>query len=769
MRFAQLVELPANPLEARTMWRISFVFTCLLTMSSISVTGLALTGLALTRLAFGEPPDFRKQVAPIIAKRCLECHSSGTAEGGLDLAQKTLALKGGESGKAIEAGDPANSLLWQMIEDNSMPKDRSPLSDEEKQTIREWLAAGAEWPIEVLDPFEYSDDKRGGYDWWSLQPVTRPEIPTAIDSYHPANPIDRFVHARLHAVGLQPAPTADARTLLRRLYFDLIGLPPSPEEVQAFVKDPSPEAYSQVVERLLNSTQYGERWARHWLDVVRFGETQGYERNLIRENAWQYRDWVIRAFNEDLPYDDFVRYQIAGDVLKPDDFDAMIATGYHVCGTWDQVGHVEGSETMRVAARWDHIEDLVGTLGQGFLGLTINCARCHSHKFDPISHKDYYQVAAALAGVTQEKDERAGLKLKRMESTKVVEYNGKAHVIVPRQPPVFHVLARGDMRKPLDEVTPRGLDALARGGLSADFGLSKDAPEGQRRLKLAEWIADDRNPLTARVIVNRLWHYHFGRGIVDTPSDFGFNGGRPFHPELLDWLSRELVEPTCQTTDSEVLRPWSLKHIHRLMVLSSSYRQAALVDNPKAIDVDADNRLLWRFSSRRLEGEAVRDAALQVAGALNPQVGGPSFRDMHFQMKNNAEFTDPTGEFSDEVNRRTIYRLWARSGANPMLQSLDCPDPSVAAPQRTKTITPLQALSLLNNATMEKCAQRMAERLSKDVGDEAQKQIERAYWLAFSRAPSEQEIALSNEFVKHAGLTQFCLVLLNTNEFLTMN
>ena len=740
------------------MWRTSLVFTCLVALSLNSAT----------ELARGDSPDFQKQVAPIIAKRCLECHSSSNAEGGLDLAQKTLALKGGESGKAIEAGDPANSLLWQMIEDNSMPKDRPPLSDEEKQTIREWLVAGAEWSVELLDPFDYSDDKRGGYDWWSLQSVARPEVPAAIDSYNPANPIDRFVQAELQKVGLQQAPIADARTLLRRLYFDLIGLPPSPEEVRAFAEDPSLEAYSQVVERLLNSPQYGERWARHWLDVVRFGETQGYERNLIRENAWQYRDWVIRAFNDDLPYDDFVRYQIAGDVLKPDDFDAVIATGYHVCGTWDQVGHTEGSETMRVAARWDHIEDLVGTLGQGFLGLTINCARCHSHKFDPISHKDYYQVAAALAGVTQEKEERAGLKLNRSGSIEA-EFKGKAHVIVPKQPPVFHVLARGDMRKPLEEVAPRGLDALARTGLSADFGLAKDAPEDQRRLKLAEWIADAKNPLTRRVIVNRIWHYHFGRGIVDTPSDFGFNGGRPSHPELLDWLASELLEPSYQATSTEVLKPWSLKHLHRLIVLSTSYRQASLASNAKANELDAEDRLLWRFSSRRLEGEAVRDATLFVAGALNPQVGGPSFRDMQFNMKANSEFTDPTGEFSDAVNRRTIYRLWARSGANPMLQSLDCPDPSVAAPQRSKTITPLQALSMLNNVTMEKCAQRMAERLNRDAGDEVVKQVDRAYWLTMSRSPTDQELALSREFIEAAGLAQFCLVLLNTNEFLTVN
>jgi len=299
--------------------------------------------------------------------------------------------------------------------------------------------------------------------------------------------------------------------------------------------------------------------------------------------------------------------------------------------------------------------------------------------------------------------------------------------------------------------------------------LANDAPESARRLKLAEWLADPRNPLTPRVIVNRLWHYHFGRGIVDTPSDFGFNGGRPSHPQLLDWLASELISPSCKASEAEALKPWSLKHIHRLIVHSTAYRQTSLFENSKAAEVDAENRLLWRFSTRRLEGEAVRDAALQVASALNPKMGGPSFRDMQFKMNNNGEFTDPTGDFNAEVNRRTIYRLWARSGANPMLQSLDCPDPSVAAPQRSKTITPLQALSLLNHSTMEKCAEQMAERLRKDVGDEVDKQVTRAYWLAYSRPPTVEETKLARDFVAEAGLTQLCLVLLNTNEFLSVN
>ena len=354
----------------------------------------------------------------------------------------------------------------------------------------------------------------------------------------PRNDIDRFVLARLEARGLHPAPEADRRTLIRRLSFDLIGLPPEPGDVERFVADTAADAYERLVDRLLASPHYGERWGRHWLDVVRFGESEGFERNHVRDNAWRYRDWVVQAFNRDLPYDEFVRQQIAGDVLHPNDLGALIATGYHVCGTWDEVAHYEGSAEMQKATRFDELEDLVGTLGQTFLGLTINCARCHDHKFDPISQKEYYQVAALLGGVNQEKEERSKIALAATAGQP--GFSGVAHVIVPRQPPPYAVLERGDYRKPGEVVSPAGLKALS--GLSADFGLAPDAPEARRREALARWLTDPRNPLTARVFVNRLWYHHFGQGLVETPSDFGFNGGRPSHPELLDYLASRFME-----------------------------------------------------------------------------------------------------------------------------------------------------------------------------------------------------------------------------------
>jgi hypothetical protein len=880
-------------------------------------------------------------------------------------------------------------------------------------------------------------ERRAGYDWWSLQAVQRPKLPAVKNGSWARNAIDRFILAKLEAHGLAPAAEADSRTLVRRLYFDLIGLPPAPEEIEAWTRRlaTSEAGYRELVDHLLDSPHYGERWARHWLDVVRFGESQGFERNLIRENAWRYRDWVIHAFNADMPYDDFVRRQIAGDVLYPGDLDALIATGYHVVGTWDQVGALEGSKAMQKSARQDHLEDLVATLGQAFLGLTINCARCHDHKFDPISQKEYYQIAALLSGVSQQEKEREGIAallrsaeknkplLERIEAkerelaelesairrkyeadqggnaieglqvlyvpegpdaqtlcdqagvgsgidlsvggaarfaspeaaarlTEAVKasneltveawitpakesqsgparivtlskdsgqrnftlgqdgnrfdirlrttktnanglpslagpqdvvaarrrhvvytfdrkgtarlyvdgkqaaerevggdlsnwddgfrlalgdeltgerrwdgefhfvaiysralpaeqvvknfasesrgvraaaaletllakaspeerarhaalteevgalwaqepglrFEGPAHVIVPQAAPVVYVLRRGDARQPTEMVSPAGLRALSAAGLPWDFGLKPDAPEDRRRAKLAEWLTSARNPLTARVLVNRLWHYHFGTGLVATPSDFGFNGGRPSHPELLDYLAGKFMD-----------EGWSIKGMQRLIVTSAAYRQHSNVSNPQAESVDGDNRLLWRVNRRRLEGEVIRDAVLAVSGALNPKLGGPSYRDMKVDsgvMGTNSEFTDPTGEFSEDTCRRTIYRLWARSGNNPMLESLDCPDPSVMSPQRTETITPVQALSLLNNAFMEECAKRFAERVRREAGESADAQVGRAYALALARAPRAKELEIARTFVQRRGMEQFCLVLLNTNAFL---
>ncbi len=547
---------------------------------------------------------FDAEIAPILARHCLECHGRSLHKGKLALASEEAALAGGASGPVIVPGKPDESLLLDYVDSGEMPRDRPTLSGAEKQRLRRWIADGAKWGTAEIDPFLVTTDRRAGYDWWSLQPVQKPEPPAVRDARWSRNDIDRFVLAQLEARELQPAPEADRRTLIRRLSFDLIGLPPEPGEVDRFVADTTADAYERLVDRLLASPHYGERWGRHWLDVVRFGESEGFERNHVRDNAWRYRDWVVQAFNRDLPYDEFVRQQIAGDVLHPDDLGALIATGYHVCGTWDEVAHYEGSSEMQKATRFDELEDLVGTLGQTFLGLTINCARCHDHKFDPISQKEYYQVAALLGGVNQEKEERSKIALAAPAGQP--GFTGVAHVIVPKQPPPYAVLERGDYRKPGEVVSPAGLKGLS--GLSADFGLAADAPEARRREALARWLTDRRNPLTARVFVNRIWYHHFGQGLVETPSDFGFNGGRPSHPELLDHLASRFMEGG-----------WKVKDLHRLIVNSAAYRQESRVRGERAEGLDADNRLLWRANRRRLEGEAVRDAALAVSGALNRQ------------------------------------------------------------------------------------------------------------------------------------------------------
>jgi hypothetical protein len=407
---------------------------------------------------------------------------------------------------------------------------------------------------------------------------------------------------------------------------------------------------------------------------------------------------------------------------------------------------------MQKQVRQDELEEMVATLGQSLLGLTINCARCHDHKFDPISQKEYYQVAALLSGVTQGEKEREKIPLSPSDPAK--KFSGVAHVVIPRQPPVTAILARGDYRNPGATVAPAGLKALSM--LSADFGLPPDAPEARRREALARWLCDRRNPLTPRVLVNRLWQHHFGQGLVDTPSDFGFNGGRPSHPELLDYLAARFVDGG-----------WKIKEMHRLLVTSSTYRQESRVRSDRGEGLDPENRLLWRANRRRLEGEAVRDSALAVCGALNRQIGGPSVRDVAVKLGGqNHEFTDPTGEFSHAVNRRTLYRLWARSGNHPLLESLDCPDPSVMAPRRTRTITPLQALSMTNNSFMERCAERFAARLRRDAGDDAARQVERAWRLAFSRAPVKREARAARAFIANQRLEELCLVLYSANEFL---
>jgi Protein of unknown function (DUF1553)/Protein of unknown function (DUF1549)/Planctomycete cytochrome C len=706
-----------------------------------------------------QAPDFNKQIAPLLVQRCLDCHSGPKPKGSLDLSRREKALAGGNQGPVLVPGRADQSLLWEFVAQNKMPPKR-PLTAAEKALLHAWIEGGAHWSSDPIDPFRVTTDKRAGVDWWALQSVVKPTIPSAGKSSWGQNPIDAFILAKLRAKGLSPSPPADRGALIRRLSFDLLGLPPTPSEVVAFVHDDSPDAYDKLVNRYLDSSRYGVRWARHWLDVVRFGESNGFEHDEFRPNAWPYRDWVVDALNGDMRYDEFARLQLAGDLLHAEDPESLAATGFLVAGSYDSVGQTQQSEAMRKVVRQDEMEDIVGTVGQTFLGLTVQCARCHDHKFDPVRQVEYYRLVAALSGVRHgerplpHRESALGdSKLPRL-GTAINSGPKKVYAVVPRQPEAMYVLAGGDSSRPGPIAAAGAVAAL--GGLNAEFNLTANANEGERRRKLAEWITSPKNPLFARVMVNRLWHYHFGTGLVETPNDFGFNGGRPSHAELLDWLAADFMEQQC-----------SLKSLHRLIVTSATYRQASAF-NENAARLDADNRLLWRHRPHRLEAEAVRDAALSVAGQLNERMGGPGYQE--FRLKNAPGTTTNNYESADSVglefNRRTLYRAWARGGRNKLLDTLDCPDPSTTAPRRAVTTTPQQALALMNDAFILRLSKRFAERIKREAGPDKERQIQRAYQLAYGRLANAEEIAIVRNLMKNNGLEVLARALFNSNEFL---
>jgi hypothetical protein len=649
---------------------------------------------------------------------------------------------------------------------------------------------------------------------WSFQPVQRPEPPA-----HPAgtNPIDAFLARALADAGLTPATEADRRTLIRRLTFDLTGLPPTPEEIDAFIHDPSPIAYELLIDRLLSSPRYGERQARHWLDLVRYAETHGYERDDPKPNAWRYRDWVIDAFNRDLPYDRFVAEQIAGDELPDADASTKTATGMY------RLGLIDDEPADPVMDRFDQLDDMVKTVGTTFLGLTIHCARCHDHKFDPISQKDYYALLAFLEPAERYKrdvDESISVEIasdsevaRYEELKKAVERQAeqlKQRIeeakgqtarqtalrvqleLLQRNKPVppasvlgltdagptaepTKLLIRGDAHKPGDEVAPAFLAAIDPS--SPEILPPPGGKTTGRRLVLARWITGGSNPLTARVMVNRLWQQHFGRGLVGTPSDFGSMGDEPSHPELLDWLAAEFVA-----------RGWSIKAMHRLMVTSAAYRRAGTW-NEAAGEADPSNLYLWRMAPRRLEAEAIRDAVLAVSGRLNREMGGPSVRppiDPEVLAGQSVPGKGWTVTEGADAFRRSLYVYVKRTLPLPELEVLDAPDTAEPCPRRAVTTTAPQALTLINGRFAHEQAAAFAARLEFEA--DASSRINRAFHLAFGRPPTDNErhdslIFLTEQARRIEGrprpedrtdpsgeaLRAFCLVLLNANEFVTVD
>ena len=966
----------------------------------------------------GRGADFQTEILPIFEKHCLECHGAEKQKSDFRLDLRAAALKGGSEGAAIVPGKPESSPLLEYVslpknDDRRMPPKGDGLDASEVEMLGKWIAKGAVWPDALA-----GEDERLKH--WAWQPISR----GGGDDQSIAKSIDGFVRKKLREKGLTKSPRADRRTLIRRLSFDLHGLPPSPEEVVAFINDPGPDAYAKLVDRMLASPRYGERYARHWLDIAHYADTHGFERDKRRDAAWRYRDYVIAAFNEDKPYDRFLQEQIAGDVLWPDDEAATVATGFLAAGPWDFVGQVETkSPVLRRSVRALDLDDMTTQVMTSTMGMTVNCARCHDHKLDPISQEEYFQLTAVFAGVKREERVTSATRLKEYEAEKsfltkqqnqlvhriaqlqgdgldladivgggngrgsgtfgngidprnavvqtrkfgalgnvetnqfskskfpfvdgVVIADGKDGAKVPvsstglkvsgipmtggnawdhiRNGPVasqhspkhgeidftkdgntllgihanagiafdlaeirkatgetgmrftsqvgyfgapggnradvwvfvdgesaaqFKHLKRQDGLQAVDislpesarfftllatdgengyghdqigfgnpklvAASPKNLtdadkvelsqlreksremdkkladlgsppkfygvvaekempevrmqrrgnpeaefgDPLAPGALSAlamldpDFG-KRDSTESERRKALAEWITHPENPLTARVIVNRLWHWHFGQGIVDTPSDFGLGGGRPSHPELLDWLAAELIR-----------RDWSIKGMHRLILLSETYRQVSThPGGDPRVAVDAGNRFLWRQNFRRIEAEAVRDTILAVSGKLNPERGGPGFEDFKY-----TEAYAPIYEYvtADEPSlwRRSIYRYIVRTTPDRFLTTLDCPDPANFTPKRLTTTTPLQSLALYNNEFMLKQAQYFAERLEAEAGvDDVTTQIDRAFWHAFGRSPNPEEARMGLEITKSQGLFAFCRSLFNANEF----
>jgi hypothetical protein len=711
--------------------------------------------------------DFEATAADVFLRRCLECHAGEDAEGGLDLTSGMGLAAGGDSGPAVVPGDAQASFLLQRVAAGEMPPEKNGASQalpaEEREMLAAWIAAGARWPEgRVLDLYERTTGLRAGRDWWSLQPLAEVTLPAG----ESVNPIDRFVEHRLAEAGLAAAPEADRRTLLRRLSFDLIGLPPSPDEMAAFLTDDSPDAYERQVDRLLASPHFGERQARRWLDVARFAETNGYERDAEKPGAWRYRDWVVEAFNSDMPFDQFVTLQLAGDEVADRNEASVIATGFLRVGTWDD----EPNDDLEY--RYERLEDLVHVTSTAFLGLTLKCARCHDHKFDAVLQEDYYRMAAAFWPGPITARDRA---LMGGPSADELGYDVLGWTDITTSPEPLRLLAKGDPHRPLHPVAAGSFSCVPSSFREFAPPVENATTTGRRR-QLADWIASASNPLTPRVIVNRLWQHHFGEGLCSDPDNLGFNGPLPTHPALLDWLARDLMEGG-----------WTLKRLHQLMVTSNAYRRISLHPDPDAVaKADPDNRLLSHARRRRLDAESLRDAMLAVSGELDRRVGGESFRQPissealeGLSMKGGAYTPSP----AEDCLRRSLYMFSKRGLIVPMMTTFDQCDTTMPTGRRDVSIVPTQALTLLNNQWVgERAGAFAASVMAEDAG--RTERIRLAWQRALNRHPLETEVAAATAYLdqamaergggaagdhdaaaEQAAWASLCLVLFNTNEF----
>jgi len=1006
---------------------------------------MALSSLVVQQ-AWGddESSQLGQKALAIFQSRCIECHQEKVQEGGLRLDRREGLIQGGDSGLAIQLGNSTQSLLVTRItatDDSRMPPNGSPLDPAQIDALSKFIDQGAPWGNQTLG------DPR--LQHWAWQPIQSTQLPEATEMHkEEGNPIDRFLDASLAEKGLMPLATASREALIRRLSYDLLGVPPSPEEVDQFAEDHSPDAWEKLVDRMLASPRYGERWARHWLDIAHYADTHGFERDQRRDHAWRYRDWVIDAWNNDLPFDTFVQHQIAGDVLPGKTPETTVASSFLAAGPWDFVGQVETpSPLIKRLARADDLDDMVAQVMTSFCGITIHCARCHHHKLDPVNQEEYYALTAIFSGVKRgdrivSDDEKRAIEIKRSQwkelqqkldqeiqratgglsladivgggnglgagtqgsgidpstgerreeqdrrgflngvvanrlnatqsdwidsvfipdggpmrrlaisqsgtiaegipatdqkvwdairngpvhsqfsttldgidcappgrsmlslhanagitfrlrrnllqqtlskepplggepnsdatpdslavapdSTQrfvfqaMVGYfgetprggadvfvlldnqvvyqhlglgrddglqsilvplpptdctltliatdggNGISHDqvcfvdatiapkdrdlsdedsqridslkkesevlrnqlaslmeprrvygVVPESPTEVRRLHRGNTEDPRETVLPGTVKSMGpvHGSIAELDNQSSDA---QRRTALAQWIASDENPLTARVIVNRLWHHHFGRGIVSTPSDFGLGGTLPTHPELLDWLAQQLQQGD-----------WSLKRIQRIILLSSAYQRSSLGSSHPGAAQDADNRFLWRQNPRRLDAESLRDAMLTLSDSIDRSMHGPGYRDFEYQEEYAPVYQHRVLEVP-EVFRRSIYRFVVRTTPHPFLTTLDCPNPATLAPVRNTTTTAIQSLATLNNAFVLQQSDRFAQRIERESGQSLDQQAKLAIRLAFGRGATNEEIAQATQLIQEAGLFQLCRILFNTNEF----
>ena len=806
---------------------------------------------------------FEQQVVPILQKNCFKCHGAKPkVKGELRLTDRASVLAGGETGPAVSIDSPDESVLIDAINygDLEMPPKKK-LPQEQIDILTRWAKLGAPWSpnvkIAAAEPAKshgtLKDRKKAAKTHWAFQRINRPQAPQVKQANWVTNPIDAFILARLEAKGFTPAAPAEKTALLRRAHYDITGLPPSPAQIAAFLADKSPDAYEKVVDRLLQSPHYGEKWARHWLDLVHYAESNSFERDNPKPEVWRYRDYVIRAFNQDKPYDQFLREQIAGDELKRVTADSIIATGVYRLGLWDD----ESSDAVQT--RYDELDDWVTTTSQVYMGLAMNCCRCHEHKLDPFDQKEYYGLVELLRGVRSfqndgrkgfvggkyltdiastlgeaerrkleeaakkfdaenkkigdemaalekaagEKLPNGGVKddfaypsyrldilnqyageiisqkdltryrqlhqeLERLKRARAVRGAKALSAKGTRTPRQTHLMIRGNAHVKGDPVEPMVPVLLGGPPLKIESPAEGARSSGRRRA-LADWLTHRDHPLTARVIVNRLWQHHFGRGIVRSPNNFGLTGDAPTHPQLMDWLAVELME-----------NGWRLKSLHKKIMLSSAYRMSS-ASSPKALAADPTNNLFWRFNMRRMTAEEIRDSILAVNGRLNLKMGGPSIfptiprEVLAGQSRPGANWHTSSPE---EQARRSVYVHIKRSLILPEFERFDFADTDSTCAVRFATTQPTQALGMLNSVFMNQQAEAFAKRITGEVSGSTRDQVARGLRLALQRSPSEADVARGLKLIEDlkkegadesTALKYFCLMVLNLNEFVYLD